>query len=193
MTIEKKNNDTQDIDLKEENVSDQINDCLSSSRKKALKIMENEWLVMSDSLKELLEMEKSGKYVFHWSNRNIKKLEPRQAYNYKKWKNEKDWEPAVFATESAYVAIFRSLISNNYDVKNSRNIFWINGSKIHFACTANLLESARTRIGKIYILNKEDFTEFQWIQCRSYAPIRPIKMIEVGFGDLPENIKIIRP
>lgn len=157
-------------------------------------LFHNYWLIiwiMSESIEKLLKYEKSWKYVFHGSLENLSILEPRQAYSYVDWKLEKDWKLSVFATPYSRVAIFRSLINEFNTDWDSDSGFGINDWVLFFAASRNLLESAKTKIGKIYILEKRNFTDFEWTQCRCYERVTPIWSIEVTFEDLPEGIEVI--
>lgn len=141
----------------------------------------------------LLSLEKEGKYVFHGSPDNIAVLEPQQAYNRSKETGnmEKDGEPAVFATQYADVAIFRALTDTRGVSGESTSQFGIDGDKLHFSATKNILEAAKTKVGKVYVLDKQKFQDFEGMQCRSSEIIEPIKVIEVTFEDLPQNIETI--
>lgn len=140
----------------------------------------------------LLSLEKEGKYVFHGSLEVIQTLEPRQAYNRNKktGKMEKDGESAVFATPYADVAIFRALINSRGVSGESESRFGINGGQLHFSATKNLLDGAKNKIGRVYVLDKQKFKDFEGMQCRSTEINSPIEVIEVSFDDLPENIEI---
>jgi len=141
----------------------------------------------------LLSLEKEGKYVFHGSPDTIAVLDPRQAYNYSKetGKMEKDGEPAVFATPYADVAIFRALTDTRGVKGESTSQFGIDGDKLHFSATKNLLEAARRKVGRVYVLDKQKFQDFEGMQCRSEEPNKPIEIIEVTVDDLPQNIRIV--
>ena len=141
----------------------------------------------------LLSLEKEGKYVFHGSPDIIETLERRQAYNRsKKTGNmEKDGEPAVFATPYADVAIFRALTDTKGVRGESTSQFGIDGDKLHFSATKNILEAARTKIGKVYVLDKQKFQDFEGMQCRSSETNEPIEVIEVTIDDLPQNVETI--
>lgn len=143
------------------------------------------------SREKLLSLEKEGKYVFHGSPDIIQTLEPRQAYNQNKETGvmEKDGEPAVFATPYADVAIFRSLINANGISGESTSSFGINGEQLHFSATKNLLDGAKNKIGRVYVLDKQKFQDFEGMQCRSSEVNNPIEVIEVNFTDLPQNIE----
>jgi len=145
------------------------------------------------SRERLLSLEKEGKYVFHGSPDTITILEPRQAYNRSKETGnmEKDGKPAVFATPYADVAIFRALINANKVSGESTSQFGIDGDKLHFSATKNLLKAARGKIGKVYVLDKQNFQDFEGMQCRSLETNKPIEVIEVTIDDLPQNIETI--
>lgn len=145
------------------------------------------------SREKLLSLEKEGKYVFHGSPDNIAILEPLQAYNRsKKTGNmEKDGEPAVFATPYADVAIFRALINAKGVKGESTSRFGIDGDKLHFSATKNILEEAKTKVGKVYVLDKQKFQDFEGMQYRSSETNEPIEEIEVTIDDLPQNIETI--
>lgn len=141
----------------------------------------------------LLSLEKEGKYVFHGSPDVIAVLEPRQAYNRSKETGnmEKDGEPAVFATPYADVAIFRALTDTKGVRGESTSQFGIDGDNLHFSATKNILEAAKTKVGKVYVLDKQKFQDFEGMQCRSVETNEPIEVVDVTFDDLPQNIETI--
>lgn len=140
-----------------------------------------------------MSLEKEGRYVFHGSPDFITVLEPRQAYNRSEETGnmEKDGEPAVFATPYADVAIFRALTDARGVRGKSTSQFGIDSDKLHFSATENILEAARTKVGRVYVLDKQKFQDFKGMQCRSSEINQPIEVIEVTFADLPQNITII--
>jgi hypothetical protein len=142
----------------------------------------------------LLELEREGRFVFHGSPDTIEKLEPRQAedQNAETGEMEKDGTPAVFASPFADVAIFMALMrgDNVPGTRTSRyNMDSENG--LHFAATKNLLDNARNITGRVYVLDKQQFTDFKGADCRSEKPIDPIDTIEVTAGDLPPGIDVL--
>lgn len=143
---------------------------------------------------ELLELEKTGKYVFHGSPENLKILEPRQAKDYNKdsGKMENHGSPAVCATPYADVAIFRALINAKDVSGESFSSFGKNDKDLQFSATQNLLDSAKQKIGKVYVLDKSQFGESEGMECRSADTIVPIAIFNVRAEDLPENIKVIK-
>lgn len=140
----------------------------------------------------LLALEKEGKYVFHGSPDIFEKLEPRQAYNYNKKtdKMEKDGKPAVFASPYADIAIFRSLINAKDVSGDSTSSFGISKGKLHFSATKNLSDAAKNKIGRVYVLDKQKFRDFEGMQCRSLEVNHPIEVIEVSINDLPSYATI---
>lgn len=141
----------------------------------------------------LLSLEKEGKYVFHGSPETIQSLEPRQAYNRneKTGEMEKDGEPAVFATPYADVAIFRALINTKDVSGESTSQFGINEEQLHFSTSRKLLDEAINKIGKVFVLDKQKFGNFEGMQCKSGETVIPIEVIEVTVNDLPKDIKIL--
>lgn len=142
--------------------------------------------------KKLLLFEKKGKYVFHGSPDQIDILEPRQAEKKSKetGKMEKHGKPAVFATQYADIAIFRALINAKNVIGHSESSFGIDRDRLYFSATKNLLDAAKKKVGKVYVLNRQRFGNFKGMQCQSKGPIIPLKIIEVTADDLPENIRI---
>lgn len=141
----------------------------------------------------LLALEKTKKYVFHGSPDDLKILDPRQAYNYNEETKlqEVDGEPAVFATPSADVAIFRALTNFSDNIGDSNSKFGVKGKSLFFEVTPNILELAKKKIGKVYVLDKANFSKFKGMQCRNLNSVVPIEVIEVRSEDLPKNIKLI--
>lgn len=70
----------------------------------------NKEKAVSEQKKKLLDLEKTGKYVFHGSEYEGM-LEPRQAYNYKKGVKEKDDQPGIYASPMVDYAILMALIN----------------------------------------------------------------------------------
>lgn len=136
---------------------------------------------MSSGKKRLLALEKEGKYVFHGSAHFIDVLEPRQAHN----NGEKDGQTAVFATPYADVAIFRSLTGG----LTSR--FGIGEDKLQYSVDGKLYKDADKKIGRVYVLDREKFKDFKGTECRSYEDVFPLEVIEVGIGDLSDDVKIM--
>jgi len=148
---------------------------------------------IGENRRKLLELEQTGKYVFHGSPENIKKLEPRQAYNYNHDTEtmEPHGEPAVCATYFADVAIFRALVNPKDVFGESNSRFGTEGNSLHFGATQNLLDAAKRKSGKVYVLDKEKFKSFEVMECRSLDEITPLQVINVDFNDLPPNIQVL--
>jgi len=145
---------------------------------------------------KLLRLEKEGKFVFHGSDALLNALEPRQAQKFDEAKgvNIGDGEPALFASKFADMAIFRALISEKLINEESNNGFGTTeDNSPQFYATRNLIEAAKNRIGKVYVLNGESFkpTVIGGSEYRSTEIVKPVEVVEVTFKDLPTNIKII--
>jgi hypothetical protein len=142
---------------------------------------------------KLLLFEKENKYVFHGSPHQIIVLEPKQAkeMNKETGNMENDGEPSVFATHFADFAIFRALINNDEVIGSSESSFGIEGIQMHFSATKNLMDAAKKKVGKVYVLDKQKFKDFDEIQCRSNVQIVPLQVVDVTFDDLPEGIKVL--
>lgn len=141
---------------------------------------------------KLLSLEKENKFVFHGSPDTIKVLEPMQGKNDDPKSNKMESEkPAVFATPYAEISIFRALINSKNVKGKSKSSFGIKGKQKHFSATKNLLEEAKKKIGKVYVLDKHKFKNFDGMQCRSEEPVTPVEIVEVTIKDLPKGIKVI--
>ena len=144
---------------------------------------------ISKNREKLLSLEKEGKYVFHGSPSIVEVLEPRQAGGHNEEVNnwEDDGAPGIFASSYADCAIFRSLIYG----KELENEMGINNNQLHFIADQKLLEKAKDKIGRVYVLDKSKFGDFRGMDCKSKEPVEPIEIIEVTVEDLPRNIQII--
>ncbi|MFA6536927.1 MAG: hypothetical protein WCT18_00835 [Patescibacteria group bacterium] len=141
----------------------------------------------------LLRMQESGKYVFHGSPIELPKLSPLQAYrrNKETGEMEKDGEPAVFATQFADIAIFRSLINQKDVIGPTSSSFGVDDNGFYSSATANLYEAAKKKIGKIYVFEKSKFGDIVGMECRSTEEVEPLEVIDVYFDDLPTGVKMI--
>lgn len=144
----------------------------------------------------LISLEKTGKYVFHGTMGAFELLEPRQPTNDNRQtgEREKHGEPAVCASPYADAAIFSALIkANASNIGSDSNCqFGItDDNHLHFESTANLLDKAKGIIGKVYVLDKKDFKEFEGVDWRSERNVVPLQVVDVTVEDLPKNIKVI--
>ncbi len=148
---------------------------------------------VAENRAKLLDLQKSGEFVFHGSLQEIEELEPRQAYNSNEitHEQEKDGAPAVFATQFADIAIFRSLVNAEGVSGGSTSHFGINNDELQFAATENLLAAAKGKKGKVYVLRKSDFDVIEDMQCRAHKKVIPVEVIEVSDSDLPSGIEIL--
>ena len=152
-----------------------------------------------DVREKLLEMEKSGKYMFHGSPDEIKILEPRQPYSFDK-KLEKmveDGGPAVAGTPYADVAIFRAIVNR----KNVPEHYWSgfgydpDNKMLHFEVSRDTYKQIGDKFGYVHVLNKKDFRpkdpqNLEGMDWRSEKVLQPMQVIKVSSEDLPKNIQI---
>ena len=159
---------------------------------------------MTSKKQKLLELEKSGNYVFHGSPvGGIKILEPKQGKyvpNTKK-REEKinDGKPAVSATPYLEIAIFRAIVnSENIKQKSILTGFGYSlkkGVNLRVSSEKILDEAYDNSMGYIYIFNKKDFepydrdgeakpTSMEW---RSYTAVKPIEVVKITGEDLIER------
>jgi len=145
---------------------------------------------ISAARERLLSLEKEEKYVFHGSPVRVDALEPRQAggHDEETGHYEDDGTPAVFASTYADCAIFMAFIrGREYENKMGIDDF----NQLHFVAHRVLMEGAKDKIGYVYVLDKNDFGDFRGLDCTSKKPVHPREVIEVTFGDLPKDIKVI--
>lgn len=157
------------------------------------------------STKKLLQLEKTGRYVFHGSpNGNIDILEPRQSMHFpdlpKSTEGIPDGEPSVSATPYSDIATFRALINRKNIPFNHSSGFGVNDSGIkNFSISdAKILEEIKEKKGFVYVFNKNEFepysrnghAEENSMEWRAYKSVKPIEIIEVSHEDLPPIDKI---
>ncbi|MEX1111881.1 MAG: hypothetical protein WEC84_00300 [Candidatus Andersenbacteria bacterium] len=144
---------------------------------------------MSSSTKQkLMAYQKKNIYLFHGSSRYVKELEPRQPLT---WNEETqqmllDGNPAVVATSFVDIAIFRAVIA-----REGWSTFGYDGKNFSFEASEKTIEQSRKTIGYVYVLSKDSFEKVNSMEWRSAEKVKPIKVIEVGFEDLPQNIQIV--
>lgn len=145
---------------------------------------------------ELKKLEETGKYLFHGSALRLDELEPRQSKTLSKTENKmvNDGEAAVAATPYIDIAIFSATVKqmpgrSSFTAKVTKN-----GIILEFEAQRHAMEEAKKAKGYVHVVLKENFSpktghpqEMDW---RSASKIKPVKIFEVGFEDLPENIKI---
>jgi len=150
---------------------------------------------IGEGRKRLLELEKEGKYVFHGSPNLVEILEPRQAYTSddKSGKDIKDGKsPAVFASPYADAAIYRALSRRENVTGDSENAFGMkDDGTIYFTASQKLIDAAKSKIGKVYVLDKAGFSEPLGTDVKTENPVKPILVIDVTVDDLPDYIKIV--
>lgn len=140
----------------------------------------------------LLDLEKTGKYLFHGSPWVLEQLEPRQAKRFNEEKSEMvdDGEPAVISSPFADIAIFRSVVNREHVKIDYMSSFSYQDGGLSFSLNQNTMEKIKDSIGYVYVFNKDDFDYYSPMEYRSKKIIIPIDVIKVSFGDLPPRIEI---
>lgn len=151
---------------------------------------------ISDSLgrAKLRELENEGKWVFHGSRSKIEEFEPRQAYNYPANSHEEripDGKPAVFASPSADIAIFMSIINELNIPGKFYCVFGLNSNgEITFKATKETIEQLHNATGYVYVFDKNKFIPRSPTESLSYKSVIPDDVVMVTEKDLPKNIEI---
>jgi hypothetical protein len=156
---------------------------------------------MSPSKQKLLDLEKTGLYVFHGSGYDCTVLEPRQAYNYIKGKQVPDGKPAIYATSIADFAIFFAIINSINCPQDGRAS--VNTRELENGDTAVTFDTTQASIdqltdassGFVYVFEKTAFKRRNkgGVEYVFHMPAKPISKISVTRRDLPEKIGIIEP
>jgi len=138
----------------------------------------------------LLDLEKSGKFVFHGSAREIETLEPRQPYIER---GEKHGNPCVATTPFVDIAIFRAIINeDNFAEKDYSSSFSFDSDKgIELNASQVVLNNLKDKKGFVYVLDKSLFEKFSGMEWRSEQSVKPVEVVEVTTEDLSDNIKLI--
>ena len=148
---------------------------------------------------KLLALEKEGEYTFHGSHVLTDELEPRQAQRWDSQTNKmvNDGEPAVVTTPFVEIAIFRAIISNDskaHDGEHHSSFRYSNYDgkiNLEFRTTPSILKQAENRKGYVYVFKKEaDFIKNGGMELRIHRSIKPSRIFEVGFEDLPKNVDL---
>lgn len=154
---------------------------------------------ISPEKQELLELEKTGFYVFHGSDSEIEEFEPRQAFNYLNDKHIPDGEPAIFASSVADYAVLMALINERNCPKGyhssagtSTNTNEVVSVKYR-ASKSSLAQLNKNSFGWVYVFDRKFFTQRDrggGVEYVSLVPIRPARKIKVSKLDLPESLEV---
>ncbi len=156
--------------------------------------------------KEVLALlEKTGEYVFHGTNVDLSKLDPRQAVDVERGP---DGVPAVFASMCIDQAIFHAIFNRgnldaDADPVHAGSVVTSDGKggiadiQLQFSATEKTLAQIREEsAGWVYVFKKTDFMQRldaegnETIEFVSETPVEPVYKIKVLRGDLPRNISI---
>ena len=156
---------------------------------------------MSPEKQKLIELTKTGKYLFHGSGDNLETLEPRQAHNIINGEKIPDGEPAIFASPSPGYAILMAIINDKNCPKKYPGIRARAGGvgsernvelyKLKFGINKKAVDQlTENSSGWVYVFDKSLFKQRHAGEYVSYTAVSPIEKIYVKKQDLPEDIEI---
>lgn len=133
-----------------------------------------------------IKIKNSDKYVFHRSSVELVVLEPRQAKNFNKATQSMEFhgKPAVVATDDFEIAAFRALTV----ILDGRSAFGVSNGKKYLKLAINIKNDYLDKIGYVYVLEKENFSQFGSFEWRSYKRELPVEIIKVTANDINGNI-----
>jgi hypothetical protein len=152
---------------------------------------------MSPSKQKLLELEKSGKYVFHGTSEDIEIFEPRQARNYFDGKYENDGEPAVYASDHVEYAIFMAIFNKRncpiscYSRSGATSTTGQPPVLVFGAKKSTIEQLTNEAKGWVYVFDKSTFKlrNDPGVEYVSQVHVKPLERILVKKEDLPRNIE----
>ncbi len=133
----------------------------------------------------LLELERSGRYVFHGSARSIETLEPRQGKNFSpaSRRMEPDGAPAVAATEHADIAIFRALVNQDqFPDYGYYSAFGVADGKPYVKMSKAVLAGLREKVGYVHVLPRKMFQPVRG-EWRAETSVHPDFVVRVTASD----------
>ncbi|HEY4503570.1 MAG TPA: hypothetical protein VJJ28_00455 [Candidatus Paceibacterota bacterium] len=148
---------------------------------------------MLERKQKLLELEKTNKYFFHGSEKEIDIFKPHQAYNWRNGVKEKDGEPATFASPSVNYAIFMAIFNKKNcpnelksGVKVSAENIESNKFEITFETSRGTLANLVTNAtGYVYVFDRKDFPKRNSpAEYMSHSEVTPLEKILVTKEDL---------
>ena len=146
-----------------------------------------------NSRERLVELERSGKYLFHGTSEIVDVFEPRQAMNFDGEKMVEDDKPGVFASAEIEIPIFRSIFSStNMREKEGSFKTGMADHNDHVVTSANrdAIEAVRGETGFVYVLNKKDFAHRKGNEYIAYKPVKPVAVCETSYKDITEVVEI---
>lgn len=151
---------------------------------------------MSPEKEKLLNLEKTGEFVFHGTGSDLEILEPQQAYNFVDGVQIEDDKPAVFATSAADYAIFMAIINvtncpEGYHSSVGTSEKSRHPDKLFFRAKSGTLERLNDNAsGWVYVFERKFFTlrDQGGVEYVSYSAVKPIERVKVAKKDLPEGI-----
>ncbi len=148
---------------------------------------------VGEGAKLLHELERSGDFVFHGSDKpDIPELVPFQGTTWVDDVKQNDGPPAVATTPYADMAIFHALVRDD-----SHSFGQANDGTLQMSATQLALDSVKGRTAYVYVFPKSAFVprhgndhDFEW---RSEVNQKPAQVVPVNDRDLPKSINILPP
>jgi hypothetical protein len=148
------------------------------------------------SKERLLELESTGKYLFHGSPSKVETFEPRQAYTDINGKPTPDGEPSVFASEEIETPIFRSIFHEGSfeGLEGSYEVGFSNSDDGAHYIHANeaAVEVCKQNSGYVYVFKRNDFTlrgNSEWVAIKNVKPVAVFRSVfeDVGLPVYPSR------
>lgn len=148
---------------------------------------------MSEAKNKLLELQETGKYVFHGTYKDLSEFEPQQAFNFDGVNRTVDGKPAVFASRYVDYAIFMAIINE----MNCPKGYWSGAGTVEGVLKFNATQETLNQLydsasGLVYVFNINDFEkrDNEGVEFVSYQTVIPIQKILVSRVDLPPKIEL---
>lgn len=143
---------------------------------------------MSEAKEKLINLESSGKFVFHGSDVGITEFEPRQAHNHVGGQHVPDGDPAIFASSVVDYAIFMAIINKTNCPKGYRASSRTTAGVTTFKTDKKTLDQLKdTSSGWVYVFDKNKFSKRKdgGVEYSSSVKLTPIESVRVLKEDLP--------
>lgn len=158
-------------------------------RHKDFKITPDVSTNMSEAKQKLLELELTGKFVFHGSDADVSEFDPRQAHNNIEGRQIPDGDPAVFASSIVDYAIFMAIVNKTNCPDGYRAQASTHAGSITFRAEEKALNQLKdTSSGFVYVFDKNNFKrrEVGSFEYVSSSQVKPLERIRVTKDDLPK-------
>ncbi|MDO8513120.1 MAG: hypothetical protein Q7S37_01325 [bacterium] len=134
----------------------------------------------------------NGKFLFHGSDRVLKVLLPKQQKTMRDEILVNDGKPAVCATETLDIAIFRALTACMRGQKGYKSSFSTEGpNKIKLRLAGDFENELKQSKGYVHVLDRKDFKFERGYEWRSLKAVWPVEVISVSYSDIISIIEYI--